>query len=215
MTKIYHIMEKVEMKKYIVLALLVMCMGIGLVACKGKEDPETGTDASQSQSMDYRKFSIVIPDDITTKDFMLTETNVLLLTNDGIISINYEGEMDDVIPLAGSDSFISFSIDEEGNFNILATSKREDGTTSLTVHQYKNDGSRLPRTPLKGSFAEEEDNPYILSFLAANGYYYIQSMYGVCLQCVRGFGACGSRGVRHISEITVPYRRRDCNLDLH
>jgi len=178
MTRIYDMMEKVEMRKYIVLTILVICVGIGLVACGQKPD-EMQTAISENQSIDYRKLSIGIPDDITAKDFVVTDIDVVLLTNDGIISINYEGEMDDVVPLTGSESFIQLSIDGDGNFYILAMSKNEDRNTNLTVHHFNSYGTKLPRTVLKGSFAEEEDNPFVVDFLTTNGHHYVQSMYGV------------------------------------
>jgi len=158
---------------------------ITLAACKKKSE-ETQMVAPKNQSSEYRKLSIVIPDDITAKDFEITETGVLLLTNNGIISINYEGEMNDVIALTGSESYTCYSIDRDGNFNILAMSKNEDGNTSLTVDRFNGDGVRLLRTALKDPFDEKEDNPYIVDFLTANGHYYIQSMYGVYVYATSG-----------------------------
>jgi len=181
----YDMMEKAEMRKYIILTIIILFMSIGLVACRSKEDPETGTDASQSQksqsqSTEYRKLSIVIPDDITAKDFVMTEAGVKLLTNEGIINLNYNGEMDEEIPLSGSENFTHLSIDRSEIFHILALSHNEEGNIeSLTVHQFKSDGAKLPRTALKGSFAELEATPLIGDFLTVGGYYYVQSMYGV------------------------------------
>jgi len=185
MTRIYDMMEKAEMRKNIILTVLVVCIGISLTAC-GKKPDEMQTAVSENQSSDYRKLSIVIPDDITAKDFVMTDNGVLLLTNDGIIRINYDGAMDDVIPHIGNESFTQLSIDSNGNFNILAMGKNEDGSISLTVNHIKSDGARLPRTVLNGPFAEEEDNPYIMDFLTANGHYYVQSMHGMYVYNMAG-----------------------------
>jgi len=168
-----------------VFLLFILAAIITFAAC-GKKPDETQTAVPENQSLEYRKLSIIIPDDITAKDFVLTETGVLLLTNDGIININYGGEIDDVIPLIGSEFFSQLSIGEDGNFNILAVSKGDDGSTNLTVHHYKGDGAKLPRTVLKGLFAEEEENPYIVDYLTANGYHYVQSMYGVYVYDTKG-----------------------------
>jgi len=166
--------------------LIITTVIITLASCGKKPDgTTTGTKASeyqssQSQSTEYRKLSIVIPDDITPKDFVMTETGVKLLTDSGIINLNHNGEMDDEIPLSGSENFTRLSIDGDGNFHTLALSYNEEGNIeSLTVHQFKSDGAKLPRTTLKGSFAELEATPFIGDFLTANGYYYVQSMYGV------------------------------------
>jgi len=181
------------MRKYIFLAVLTS-MVIGLIACKSKTNETgipTGTETSQpqsskTQSAEYQKLSIIIPDDIIAKDFVITETEVLLLTDSGLISINYDGEMDNVILLSGNESYTCFSIDEDGNFNILAMNKTEDGTTNLTINHFKSDGAKLPRTVLKGTFAEEEDNPYAINYLIANGYHYVQSVFGVYIYDTAG-----------------------------
>jgi len=166
--------------------LLITTVIITLASCGKKPDgTATGTKASeyqssQSQSTDYRKLSIVIPNDITAKDFVMTDNGVKLLTNEGIINLNYNGKMDDIIPLSDSENFTHLSIDRSEIFHILALSHNEEGNIeSLTVHQFKSDGAKLPRTILKGSFAELEATPIIGDFLTAGGYYYIQSMYGV------------------------------------
>jgi len=173
------------MKKFVIICLIIIAITT-LPACGSKTD-ESGTPSGagagaathEDQFFEYQKLSIIIPDDITAKDFVITDNSIMLLTNSGIISINYGGEMNEVIPHIGNESFTQLSIDGDGNFNILAMGKNEDGTTNLTVNHFKNDGAKLPRTALKGPFAEEEDNPYIIDFLTANGHYYVQSMFGV------------------------------------
>jgi len=175
------------LRKIMSVCLIIMVLST-LTACGSKTDETgipTGTNASQSQSLEsqsteYQKLSIIIPDDITPKDFVMTESSIKLLTNDGIINLNYNGEMDEVIPLSGSENFTRFSIDKDGNFHTLALSHNEEGNIeSIIVHQFKSDGAKLPRTTFKGSFTEVEPTPFIGDFLTANGYYYIQSMYGV------------------------------------
>ena len=167
------------MSAKIILFLLFITIAIITFATCGQKPDGMQTADLENQSTDYRKLSIVIPDNITAKDFVVTDNGVILLANDGIISINYDGEINDVIPHIGNKSFTQLSIDGDGNFNILAMNKNEDGTTHLAVNHFKSDGAKLPRTALKGPFAEEENDPYIVDFLTANGHYYVQSMYGV------------------------------------
>jgi len=153
--------------------LFLMITIISLTAC-GRKNDEIGIVTTE-----YHKLSIIIPEDIVAKDFVLSETGVWLLTNNYLISINYNGIIDGEISLAGSESFTCLSIDEYSNFNILATNNGEDGTTNLTVHSFKSDGSRLAITVLEEPLTEEEDNPYVVNFLTANGNHYVQTMYGV------------------------------------
>jgi len=179
------------MKKYIIFAILIICVGVGLVACKGKSDEteiSAGTAASEQQSSDYQKLSILIPDHIMAKDFVLTETDIVLLDGNGITRINYDGVIYEEIMLPGSESFARLSIDERGHFNILALSHNDEGNIeSLTVHCFHSSGSVWkPRTELKGSFAELDDTPFIGDFLTANGYYYVQTMYHVFVYDTKG-----------------------------
>jgi len=42
------------------------------------------TAVPENQSSEYRKLLIVIPDNITVKDFVITDNGVMLLTDSGI-----------------------------------------------------------------------------------------------------------------------------------
>jgi len=165
----------IKMKLFL---LFIAAIIITLSAC-GKESDDMQSAASEYQFSDYQKLSIIIPDDITAKDFMLTETGILLLTNSGIININYSGEMDEEIPLAGSETFAYFSVEGDDIFNILTINQSEDGTVSLVVNRFKSDGTGIGFVVLKSPSAEETDNPYPVNFLTVDGYHYIQLMYSL------------------------------------
>jgi len=167
------------MRKNIILTVLVVCIGISLTAC-GKKPDEIQMSALEYQSSDYQKLSIIIPNDITAKDFVMTETSVVVLDGSGITRIDYDGVISEEIPLAGSESYTRLSIDGDGNYHILALSQNEAGNIeNLSVCQFRSNGSRLGITELIGSFAEEEDAPFMVDFLTVGGYHYVQSLHSV------------------------------------